>query len=67
MTHRGQDGYRYVRQYTTPYAGVIRRWALFERRNGRACRMGTAEHEADVSEFLASTLRACEPPDSAKA
>lgn len=35
----GQDGYRYCKQYT--YRGV-RRWALWERVNGKARRVGTA-------------------------
>lgn len=46
------EGYRYVRSYRPPRSFVGMRWALYEVRDGRARRVGTAECEADYLAFL---------------
>lgn len=57
---RGQDGYRYVREertWPTPVGIItgeraVSKWALYERQDGRAQRVGTALTYDAVREFL---------------
>jgi len=52
------DGYRYVRQYVKPSVGPVERWGLFEVREGRARRVGTAASAAEYRAFLAREAQA---------
>jgi hypothetical protein len=57
MLRRSDDGFRYVRGYRVKPTksmcdGGTKRWALWERRDGRMRRVGTAVTEEVYRDFL---------------
>lgn len=52
MLRRADDGFRYVRGYRVNPAKSTKRWALWERRDGRMRRVGTAVTEEVYRDFL---------------
>ena len=51
------EGYRYVRSYRSAGARTWDRWALWEVRDGRARRVGTARSEDEYRAFLSGDDR----------